>query len=208
MFATHQSYSRGELTTITKNDFLELNLSIPIDQGKKLRVGLPVQLLDAQGQPTAKGRVSFIAPNASVNSQTVLAKASFANSGRQLLNRQLVQAKVIWDERPGILIPVTAVSRLGPGILIPVTAVSRLGGETFVFVAQAPEQPKPGMPALVAVQKPVKLGDIEGNNYQVIEGLKAGEKIVVSGILNLNNGVPIIPETEQKSNEQRCADYS
>lgn len=181
--------SKGnELTTITKNDSLELSLSIPINQGKKLRVGLPVQMLDAQGQPTAQGKVSFISPDASVNSQTVLAKASFGNSGGQLLNRQLVQAKVIWDERPGILIPVTA--------------VSRLGGETFVFVAQAPAQSKPGMPALVAVQKPVKLGAIEGNNYQVIEGLKAEEKIVVSGILNLNNGVPIIAESEKTSNRK------
>ncbi|MEA5571747.1 efflux RND transporter periplasmic adaptor subunit [Calothrix sp. UHCC 0171] len=177
-----------ELTTITKNDSLELNLAIPISQGDKLRVGLPVQLLDAQGQPTARGKVTFTSPDASVNSQTILAKATFANTGGQLLNRQLVSARVIWNERPGILIPVTA--------------VSRLGGETFVFVAQAPEQPKPGMPALVAVQKPVKLGAIEGNNYQVSEGLKAGEKIVVSGILNLNNGVPIIAESEEGSNRK------
>ncbi|MBF2066632.1 MAG: efflux RND transporter periplasmic adaptor subunit [Calothrix sp. C42_A2020_038] len=178
--------SKGsELTTITKNDSLELNLSIPINQAKKLRAGLPVEMLDTQGQPTAIGRITFISPEANVNSQTILAKASFANTSGQLLNRQLVKARVIWDERPGVLIPVTA--------------VSRLGGETFVFVAQAPEQAKPGMPTLVAAQKPVKLGAIEGNNYQVIEGLKAGEKIVVSGILNLNNGVPIIAEPESSN---------
>ncbi|AFY35943.1 efflux RND transporter periplasmic adaptor subunit [Calothrix sp. PCC 7507] len=171
-----------ELTTLTKNDSLELNLSIPVNQAKQLRVGLPVQMLDAQGKPGATGRVSFISPNASADSQTILAKATFSNSGGQLLNRQLVRAKVIWEERPGILIPVTA--------------VSRLGGENFVFVAQPPEKPQPGMPALVAVQKPVKLGAIEGSNYQVIEGLKAGEKVIVSGILNLTNGAPIVPETE------------
>ncbi|AFY41517.1 efflux RND transporter periplasmic adaptor subunit [Nostoc sp. PCC 7107] len=167
------------LTTLTRNDSLELNISVSLNESQQLRIGLPVQMLDAQGQPTATGKISFISPNANSNSQTVLAKAVFGNGNRQLVNRQLVQTKIIWDERPGILVPVTA--------------VSRLGGETFVFVAQAPENPKPGAPSLVALQKPIKLGAIEGSNYQVLEGLKAGEKIVVSGILNLTNGAPIIP---------------
>ncbi|MEH1966223.1 efflux RND transporter periplasmic adaptor subunit [Nostoc sp.] len=173
-----------QLTTLTRNDSLELNISVPLAEAKKLRLGLPVQMLDAQDKPIATGKVSFISPDASLDSQTVLAKANFGNSRRQLVNRQTVQTKVIWNERPGILIPVTA--------------ISRLGGETFVFVAQAPaEKPKPGAPSLVAQQKPVKLGVIEGNNYQVIEGLKAGDKIVVSGILNLTNGAPISPAPEE-----------
>ncbi|QMS91570.1 efflux RND transporter periplasmic adaptor subunit [Nostoc edaphicum CCNP1411] len=182
-----------QLTTLTRNDSLELNISVPLAESKKLRLGLPVQMLDTQGKPIATGKVSFISPDASSDSQTVLAKANFGNSRNQLVNRQTVQTKVIWNERPGILIPVTA--------------VSRLGGETFVFVAEAPqekpkaeapaEKPKAGAPNLVAQQKPVKLGVIEGNNYQVIEGLKAGDKIVVSGILNLTNGAPITPAPEQ-----------
>ncbi|MBE9004395.1 efflux RND transporter periplasmic adaptor subunit [Fortiea sp. LEGE XX443] len=174
--------SKGDqLATLTKNDSLELNIRVRLDEpdeSKRLRVGLPVQILDTQGQPTATGKISFISPNA-VNLQTFFAKATFSDSNGRLLNRQLVQTKIIWNERPGILIPVTA--------------VSRLGGETFVFVAQAPENPKPGAPSLVAIQKPVKLGAIEGSNYQVLQGLKTGEKIVVSGILNLTNGAPITP---------------
>jgi multidrug efflux pump subunit AcrA (membrane-fusion protein) len=191
-----------QLTTLTRNDSLELNISVPLEEAKKLRLGLPVQMLNVQGKTTARGKVSFISPDASSDSQTVLVKANFGNSRSQLVNRQTVQTRVIWNERPGILIPVTA--------------ISRLGGETFVFVAQAPteksqseapveksqpeapaEKSKAGAPKLVAQQKPVKLGVIEGNNYQVIEGLKAGDKIVVSGILNLTNGAPINPAPEE-----------
>ncbi|MEH2194345.1 MAG: efflux RND transporter periplasmic adaptor subunit [Nostoc sp.] len=193
-----------QLTTLTKNDSLELNISIPLNQARNLRLGLPVQMLDAQGKPTTTGKISFISPNASSDSQTVLVKANFGNLRNRLLNLQSVQTKVIWKERPGILIPVTA--------------VSRLGGQTFVFVAEAPsakkaeapaenkaEAPaenKAGAPSLVAQQKPVKLGVIEGNNYQVIEGLKAGDKIVVSGILNLTNGAPITPAQEQAGSQK------
>ncbi|MEH2251615.1 efflux RND transporter periplasmic adaptor subunit [Nostoc sp.] len=194
-----------QLTTLTKNDSLDLNISIPLNQAKKLRLGLPVQMLDVQGQPTATGKISFISPNASLDSQTVLVKANFGNLRNRLLNLQSVQTRVIWNKRPGILIPVTS--------------ISRLGGETFVFVAQAPEQkpkaeasaqnpkaeapaqsPRAGAPSLVAQQKPVKLGVIEGNNYQVIEGLKAGDKIAVSGILSLTNGAPITPAPEEVGN--------
>ncbi len=177
-----------ELTTLNKNDSLELNLAIPFNEAERLRVGLPVQVLDAEGKPAVTGKVSFISPNISVSTQNILAKATFANTRNQILNRLNVQARVIWDERPGILIPTEA--------------ISRMGGQTFVFVAQAPAESKPGMPNLVAQQKPVKLGDIEGNNYQVLEGLEAGEKIVISGILNLTNGAPIMPAPEGKSNEK------
>ncbi|MBC1222171.1 efflux RND transporter periplasmic adaptor subunit [Nostoc sp. UCD121] len=188
-----------QLTTLTRNDSLELNISVPLEEAKKLRLGLPVQMLNAQGEPAARGKISFISPDASSDSQTILVKANFGNSRSQLVNRQSVQTKVIWNQRPGILIPVTA--------------VSRLGGETFVFVAEAPTEKKAeapaekkaeapaeknaGAPSLVAQQKPVKLGAIEGNNYQVIEGLKAGDKIVVSGILNLTNGAPITPAPQE-----------
>ena len=71
-----------------------------------------------------------------------------------------------------------------------------------MFVAQAPEKPKPGAPTLIAQQKSVKLGAIEGDNYQVLEGLKAGDKIVVSGILNLTNGAPIVPAPQETGNQK------
>jgi RND family efflux transporter MFP subunit len=172
------------ITTLTKNDSFDLNLSIPLNRAKQLRSGLPVELLDASGKSIATGKVSFIAPNATADSQTVLAKATFANSGGQLLNRQSVQAKAIWAERAGILIPVTA--------------VSRLGGKTFVFVAQQQQTPD-GKSSLTAIQKPVELGSIEGNNYQVISGLKAGDKIITSGLLSLTNNASIVVAPEENT---------
>ena len=176
------------LTTLTKNDSFNLNLPIPLARAKQLRSGLPVELLDATGKSLAMGKVSFIAPNATADSQTILAKATFANTNRQLINRQSVQGKVIWAERPGILIPVTA--------------VSRLGGKTFVFVAQQQQTPD-GKTALTAIQKPINLGAIEGNNYQVVSGLKPGEQIVTTGLLSLTNGAPIVAASEENTAAQK-----
>jgi RND family efflux transporter MFP subunit len=177
------------LTTLTKNDSFDLNLSIPFDRARRLRAGTSVELLDATGKSIEMGKVGFIAPNATADSQTILAKATFANSSGRLLNRQSVQARVVWDKRPGILIPVTA--------------ISRLGGKTFVFVADAGKQSPDGRSSLVARQQPVELGAIEGANYQVMKGLKPGEKIVTTGLLNLTNAVPIVVAPEDNNNAQK-----
>ncbi len=186
--------SGDELTTITENNVLEVNLSIPLEKSTDLRLGLPVEILDAQGNNQATGEISFISPNVTSNSQLVLAKARIKNPSGNLFNLQFVQAKVIWDKRPGILVPASA--------------ISRLGGQTFVFVAQSVNSPQSdnhlpstgGMgagasatPQLIAKQTQIKLGSIQGNDYQVLEGLKAGDKIVTAGILSLRDETPIQP---------------
>ena len=166
------------LTTITENKALEINLSVPLDQAPQLRLGLPVQILDSQGKAIARGNISFISPNVTTNAQSVLVRASFNNIGRELLNRQLVQAKIIWNE--------------GSGILIPATAVSRLGAESFVFVAKPATDPKTKKSQLVAKKQAITLGNMQGNDYQVRSGLNAGEKFVTAGSMNLQEGMPVM----------------
>ncbi|MGH8003085.1 MAG: efflux RND transporter periplasmic adaptor subunit, partial [Brasilonema sp.] len=163
--------------------------------------GTPVEVKDAQGKILGISRVFFIAPSANNNTQSILVKSLFDNSKNQLRADQYARARVIWSQRPGVLIPTTA--------------VTPVAGETFVFVtAQAPAKSpqgektqgnqqreksqgeQQGAPQFVARQKRVKLGNITGNNYQVLEGLQPGDKIIVSGILNLRDGVPIIPESQ------------
>ena len=51
------------ITTLTENKFLDVRLSIPLERQPQLRLGLPVQLLDAQGKASASGQISFISPN-------------------------------------------------------------------------------------------------------------------------------------------------
>jgi RND family efflux transporter MFP subunit len=184
-----------QLVSITQNQPLEVNIFVPIERGPQLRKGTPVEVMDAQGKVIGMSRVFFIAPNANNNTQSILIKSLFDNSNNQLRADQFARARVIWSQRPGVLIPATA--------------VTRVAGETFVYVtAQAPSQPpqgekreKPqadqqGASQLVARQKRVKLGNIKGNNYQVLEGLQPGDKIIVSGLLNLRDGAPIVPESQ------------
>ena len=166
------------LTTLTQNEILELEVRISADKTSQLQRGLPVELSSFPNYDLlGTGQITFISPQVN-DSQTILAKASFPNSEGKLKDGQQVQAKVIWKRSPGILIPTTAV--------VP------MAGKYFVYVAQTQGQSK-----LIARQKVVELDErkIQGNSYPVLEGLKPGEKIVVSGWQNLTDGAPIIPES-------------
>ena len=72
------------------------------------------------------------------------------------------------------------------GLVVPVTAVLRVNGQFFAFVAE------PGAGgALAAKQRAIKVGPIVGDNYPVLDGLKPGERVVVSGAQKLADGAPI-----------------
>ncbi|MGR3273603.1 efflux RND transporter periplasmic adaptor subunit [Acaryochloris marina NIES-2412] len=172
------------LTTVIQNQTLELNLNIPIEQRDQLEVGLPVELNQAQSQKMlAKGRISFVSPTVNNESQSVLAKASFANPAGKLRDGQRVEAKVVWQTRPGVLVPTSA--------------VTRLGGKAFVFIADQPQQTEGQVPAMVARQQPVELGSIQGNEYQVLDGIQSGETIVVSGLQTVRDGAELRLETDK-----------
>ena len=109
-------------------------------------------------------------------SQAILAKASFPNPEGSLRDGQFVRSRVIWERKSGVSIPTTA--------------ITRMAGKEFVYVAQ-----QQGQSQLIARQKPVKLGEIQGNRYNVVDGLKPGEKVVTSGLQSLADGAPIKPES-------------
>ena len=164
-----------ELATLTQNNPLEVNISIPIELSSRVRVGTPIELLNADGKQVGSSQVFFIAPNTATNTQSLLVKSLFDNASGQLRADQSVRARVIWERRPGVTVPTTA--------------ISRIAGGTFVFVAE------PDKSGLVVHQKPVKLGSIDGNNYQILDGLKPGDRIAVTGLLKLSDGAVITPES-------------
>ncbi len=162
------------LTTIDQNDALEAYISVPIERAKDLRLGLPVQILGDKGEELAATQVYFIAPQVDDQTQQVLVKAPVPNGKNGLRADQFVRARVVWANHRG---PV-----------VPVLAVTRVNGQYFIFAAE------PGGPngAMVARQKPVKLGDVVGDDYVVQSGLAAGDKIVSSGVQKLFEGMPIV----------------
>jgi RND family efflux transporter MFP subunit len=163
------------LTTVDRPGSLEAYIYVPVEKSTQLKLNLPVEIVASGGKVLATSRVSFISPQVDNTTQTVLAKAQIANSNDSLRNEQFIRARLVWgsEEKP----------------TVPVLAVSRIGGSYFAFVAE-PDQ-KGGY---VVHQKPLQLGQIVGNDYVVLDGIKPGDKVVVSGTQFLIDGIPVIPQ--------------
>jgi len=168
--------SATQLTTVDKPGSLEIYVYVPIEHSSQLRMNLPVQVLDSDGKVVAESRVSFISPQVDNTTQTVLVKARIANSNDALRQSQFIRARIVWG------------THRNPQV--PILAVSRLGGQYFAFVAE----PQNGG-SYVARQKPLKVGQTVGNDYEVQEGLKPGDKVIVSGTQFLVDGAPVIPQS-------------
>lgn len=163
------------LTTVDKPGSLEAYVYIPVERSAQLKMNMPVQIVDGQGNPMADSRVSFISPQVDNTTQTVLIKARIANNEDKLRNLQFIRARVVWG--------------MHDGPVVPVLAVSRIGGQYFAFVAEEQNG------KLVAHQKPLRIGEITGNDYVVLDGIKTGDKVIVSGTQYLVDGAPVMPQS-------------
>lgn len=163
------------LTTVDRPGTLEAYVYVPVEKSAQLKMNLPVDLIDASGKVLTASRVTFISPQVDTATQTVLIKAQIPNNNDALRNAQFVRARVVWgtQQRP----------------VVPVVAVSRIGGQYFAFVAEPDSKG-----GYVVHQKPLQVGQIVGNDYVVLDGIKPGDKVVVTGTQFLIDGIPVIPQ--------------
>jgi len=162
------------VTTIDQKTGLEAYISIPIERAPQVRLGTPVAIVDSDGQVVAESKVTFVSPQVDTATQSVLVKAAIENPKAVLRSSQFVRARVIWKS--------------APGLLVPVTAVSRVSGQYFVYVAEGQGN------GAVARQRPVRLGSIVGNDYVVLDGIKPGDRLIVSGTQSLADGATVAVE--------------
>ena len=162
------------LTSVDENADLEAYIYIPTERAANIRMDLPVEIVTSAGELIDKTKIYFISQEVDNATQGILVKAPVHGSLDKFRNAQLVKARVIWST--------------APAPTVPVLAVTRIGGQSFVYVAE-----QAGGGSTVAKQRAVTLGDTIGNDYAVTSGLKPGEKVVISGIQFLIDGVPIQP---------------
>jgi membrane fusion protein (multidrug efflux system) len=108
-----------------------------------------------------------------VKTGTLRVRAAFPNPERLLRPGMFGRIKVALGDRPDSL-------------LVPERAVTELQGNHFVWIVDAADQ---------ATQRAVKVGETIGESVLIIEGLKAGERIITEGIQKVREGAPVQPRT-------------
>jgi membrane fusion protein (multidrug efflux system) len=149
---------------------LKLEVPVPEVYLSKVRVGLPVTVtVDALPGQSFSGNVHAIDPVIDSVSRNVRVRARIANPKNVL--------------KPGMFARVSAdLGGKASAILVPEQVIVPRADGSYVFVVIDGK----------AQLRPVKLGRREPGRVEVVEGLKAGETIVLDGQIKLRPGVPVV----------------
>ncbi|MGD9510516.1 MAG: efflux RND transporter periplasmic adaptor subunit [Geminicoccaceae bacterium] len=173
-----------QLVTLTDLSRLYATFTLPERDRSSVAVGQPVELrADAFPGEMFKGEVTAIEPQVDPGTRVMRVQATLANPERRLLPGMFVNARVV-------LPPVAGV------VSVPETAVDRTLYGDSVFVVAEEGKDAEGKPTHKAVQTFVETGPAFEGRIAITRGVSAGDVVVSSGQLKLQNGVPVTVAAE------------
>jgi membrane fusion protein (multidrug efflux system) len=172
------------LTTVTQLDPAYVSFSFTEREGQAFR-----ELNQRRAKPIAE---SDLAIELHYGNGTIYPQTGRIETAAQRVDPQTgtIEARAVFPNRDGTLLPgqfVRVVVRgvtLPDAIVIPTTAVSQgpQGPSVFVVAANG-----------TAESRAVRLGVQIGNGWVVDSGLKAGDRVVVEGVIRVRPGAPVRP---------------
>jgi membrane fusion protein (multidrug efflux system) len=172
------------LTTITPQDPAYVTFSFTDEEGQAFRdlnerrakpiteKDLSIELQFSTGRLYPhRGRIDTSAPRVDPQTGTIQARAVFPNPDGLLLPGQFVRLRI------------HGITLLG-AILVRKEAVSQGPQGPFVYVVGAND---------VAEVRPVRLGQEIGLDWVISDGLKAGDQVIVDGVIRVRPGAPVRP---------------
>ncbi len=165
------------------------NFSLPQQQIGRLKVGMVVRLtVDTFPDKHFDGTLTTINPDLDPVTRSVGLQATFENPDSLLRSGMFARFEVMLPGEENVL-------------TIPATSVLSAPYGDSVYVVEASTN-APG--ALVARQQFVSIGRARGDFVSVQKGLKAGQRVVNSGLFKLRNGMGVVenndlkPKTDEK----------
>lgn len=165
------------LAYITQTDRLYVEFSVPAAEAEILRAALAndggrvsVRVLGARGVAVGPpAELEFIGPRVDDATGTVPVRAVYDNRENLLLAGQVVRARI-----EGVDVP--------DALVIPKRAVAQGADGPYVWRIDASGSVAP---------QPIVTGVMAGNDTTVVQGLAAGDRIVVDGLLKVQPGVVV-----------------
>jgi membrane fusion protein (multidrug efflux system) len=161
---------------LTENQYLQVARRIrEIEQGQVPqgeRRPFKMILADASLYPQ-DGQFDFIDRGVDPTTGSILIQVSFPNPDQFLRPGQFARIRAIAD-------------KVKDGILLPQRCVSELQGIQRVFVVGSDNKVE---------ERRVSVGPAMGSNRLILEGLKAGEKVVYEGLQKVADGALVTPQT-------------
>lgn len=148
---------------------LKVDFRVPERLFTQLKVGLPVEVMtDALPGATYRGAIEAINPRIDANGRSLELRASLGNSDGRLRPGMFARVRVIVGDRPD-------------AFLVPEEAIVPQGDSFFVFrVVEGRAQ-----------RVPVRLGVRREGKVELLDNVRAGDRIVVAGMRVQRDGQPV-----------------
>lgn len=154
------------ITTLDDVSKIKVDFSLPEVQLAKLKTGLAIEARsDAFPDRVFTGRVISVDSRVDVQSRSIAAQAEIDNPDNTL--------------RPGMLLEINVMQTQRAALVIPELALQQLGTESFVYRVTLDGN---------AEKVVVKPGTRSFGFIEIVQGLKAGDRIVVEGTSKLRSG--------------------
>ena len=169
-----------DIVSLQTLDPIYVDFSIPQKTLLRLKPGLEVRVtVDAAPDVTFVGKILASNPDVDLATRSVRVRAKIANPDEALRAGMFANATVVMPEKQKVL-PIIATA----------VAYATFGDSVFIIEEQQNEQS--GESEKVLRQQFVRLGQTHGDFVDVIDGLKAGESVVTSGVFKLRSGMKVI----------------
>lgn len=152
--------------SLSESELASVGGRVSADHAQQVEVIMP----NGQVYPQ-KGKINFSASTIDPQLGTQQLRATFDNQDKALLPGQFVRARVTTGQKDGVY-------------LVPQTAVMTTDLGKFVFVADEKNQ---------ATMKNITVGNWVGQDWVVLSGLNAGDRVIVDNLIKLRPGAPVAP---------------
>ncbi|MDP2228787.1 MAG: efflux RND transporter periplasmic adaptor subunit [Moraxellaceae bacterium] len=157
-----------QLATLQNLDRIRIDFSVPERYAASVKTRDVIQFTRQGSGDTYTAVISAIEPRIDPNTRTLSIRATASNPGRRIL--------------PGAFAQITySLSEISDALLVPAEAIIPELGQTFVFVL------RDGVAHRVAVQTGIRTD----THVQITSGLAVKDSVIVTGILQLRQGMPV-----------------
>lgn len=182
----------GQAVTVLESvEGVYVDFTLPQGKLGAVKVGMPVQVqLDKSEAPPFEGAVTAVDPNIDPLTRTIQLRASVKPGDVELRPGMFVDVRVVMPDKTKV-------------VMVPATAVVHAPYGDSVFVVEDKPADDPGrretddgLTVKIARQQFVRTGHSRGDYTAILDGVKAGQKVVISGAFKLRNKSPVVVSDE------------
>lgn len=168
------------ITTLQTLDPIYVNFSLPQQRLSQIAAGAAVRVTtDAAPGQIFEGKINAISPEVDASTRNLRVQATISNREEKLRTGMFATVDVVLPTKTDVL-------------MIPATSILYAPYGDSVFVIEERKDEKTGETTKVLRQQFIRINGTRGDFVNVVDGLKADQTVVTSGVFKLRAGMSVV----------------